>query len=68
MKREKLKKTLNYSIALELFSCPLSECIKASTTVSSQVNADHRDTKCVNTSDEIRKLINSKVSWASKNE
>ena len=68
MKREKLRKTLNYSIALEFFSCPLSECIKASTTVSSQVNADHGDTKCVNKSDKNRKLINSNISWASKND
>ena len=56
-KCEKLRKTINTFIVLDLFSCPLVECIKPLATGLAQVIVDYRDITYVNTSAEIRKLI-----------
>ena len=57
MKGGKLRKTINTFIVLELFSCPVVECIKVLATGLSQVIVDYGDIICVNTSAKIRKLI-----------
>ena len=66
-KREKLRKTINTFIVLDLFSCPLVECTKALATGLAQVIVDYRDITYVNTSAEIRKLI-VMLSFLSKDE